>query len=187
MVRLAAAYCFNAFAVPVLAAYASGNRASWFSRGGLVESAFWTQLANAIVLPLASLFDPGPLTRAHALARWARTQAALDALLAPPPFPLAEQAANAVMVLALALWWGPVLPLSPMLGTLGLAALYWADKWVALRRCAAPANSQGAVDEATGVMLRALPLVQLVLMRYLYFQVSVCSLGSFFFLGGGGR
>ncbi|KFM26464.1 hypothetical protein F751_2682 [Auxenochlorella protothecoides] len=170
VVRLAAAYCFNAFAVPVLAAYASGNRASWFSRGGLVESAFWTQLANAIVLPLASLFDPGPLTRAHALARWARTQAALDALLAPPPFPLAEQAANAVMVLALALWWGPVLPLSPMLGTLGLAALYWADKWVALRRCAAPANSQGAVDEATGVMLRALPLVQLVLMRYLYFQ-----------------
>ena len=172
VLRLATAYCFNAFAVPVLASSAAGTRSSWYSRGGLVESAFWTQLANAVVLPLASLLDPAPLLRMGLLSRWARTQALADALLDPPAFPLAEQAASAVAVLALALWWGPVLPVSPALGALGLVTLYWADKRVALRRCAAPANSTGAIDHATGSLLRVLPLIQLLLMRYLFFAVS---------------
>ena len=57
----------------------------------------------------------------------------MNALLAPPEFLLAEQYASAVTTLGVALWWMPVLPVSPFLAALALLLSYWADKVVALR------------------------------------------------------
>ena len=55
----------------------------------------------------------------------------------------------------------------------GLFLAYWADKWVALRRAASPGNLGGsALAGVVGPWLRALPLVQLVLIRFLYFKVT---------------
>ena len=92
--KLSVAYLLNAFVVPLLAAYLSGNTHSWYSRGGLMESAFFLQAANAILPPLATLLGPRDLLRSQVAARWARTQPMMNRLLAPPEFPLAEQYAS---------------------------------------------------------------------------------------------
>lgn len=169
--RLALSYLLNATAVPLLAAYLSGSTSGWYSRGGLVESAFYTQVANAVLVPAVMVCDPLPLLRAHVLSRCARTQAMMDALLAPPDFPLAEEAAGAIKTLGMAMFWAPVLPPSLFLAAIGLFLAYWADKWVALRRAASPGNLGGsALAGVVGPWLRALPLVQLVLIRFLYFK-----------------
>lgn len=43
----------------------------------------------------------------------------LDWLMAPPEFALAEQYASAVATLGMAVWYMPVLPISPMLAVVG--------------------------------------------------------------------
>ncbi|GAB4814122.1 hypothetical protein N2152v2_001168 [Parachlorella kessleri] len=182
-VKLTLFYLMNSFAVPILAAYLSSNTDSWqvaislwgrsamYSRGGLMESAFWTQAANAVLPPLVNLIDPLDLLYLHILSRFAKTQAMLDWLMSPPDFPLAEQYASAVATLGMGLWYMPVLPISPMIAVLGLFLAYWTDKWVALRRAAHPGNLSGQVTSAAvDPLVRLLPFVQLVLMRFLYFK-----------------
>jgi hypothetical protein len=44
-----------------------------------VESAFYTQVANALLVPAVMVCDPLPLLRAHVLSRCARTQASRGA------------------------------------------------------------------------------------------------------------
>ena len=46
-------------------------------------------------------------------------QAMMDALLAPPDFPLAEEAAGAIKTLGMAMFWAPVLPPSLFLAAAG--------------------------------------------------------------------
>jgi hypothetical protein len=43
----------------------------------------------------------------------------MDALLAPPDFPLAEEAAGAIKTLGMAMFWAPVLPPSLFLAAAG--------------------------------------------------------------------
>jgi hypothetical protein len=95
----------------------------------------------------------------------------LDRLLAPPAFPLAEAHAGSVTTLGLALFYAPILPLSPFIALAALLIASASHKWVALRRAAAPANLSGLVTAPLNWLLRLLPLVQLVLMRQLYFVV----------------
>lgn len=52
LLKLCVAYLGNAFVVPLLAAQFAGSRSSWYSRGGLMESAFYMQLASALLPPL---------------------------------------------------------------------------------------------------------------------------------------
>ena len=46
-----------------------------YSRGGLAESAFYTQAANALLPPIWTLLNPADALRSQLLARAARTQA----------------------------------------------------------------------------------------------------------------
>jgi hypothetical protein len=72
--KLSISQLTNAFAAPVLAAYLSGNRASWYSRGGLAESAFFVQCANGLMVPLFHLLGPGDNLKWFLLSPFARTQ-----------------------------------------------------------------------------------------------------------------
>ncbi|KAL4440168.1 hypothetical protein ABPG75_003169 [Micractinium tetrahymenae] len=169
LLKLSVAYLVNSFVVPLLAAYFAGSSNSWYSRGGLMESAFYMQLANALLPPLAVLCDLEELLHFQVLSRMAKTQAMADRLLAPPPFLLAEQYASALTTLGLALCWMPVLPISPFLAALGLFWAYWVDKIVALRRCAHPGNMRGKLVSSADLLIRLLPLMQLLLMRFVFF------------------
>lgn len=169
MLRLSISQLLNAFAAPMVAAYVSGNRSGWFSRGGLIEAAFYVQCANAVMPPLFHLM--GTLDKLRwMLSPFARTQAMLNFWLAPPLFPLAEQHAASITTLGLAMFYMPVLPISPMIAVFGLSFSYCANKWIALRRAAAPPNLSGMVTSSVNWMLRLLPLIQLILMKELYFR-----------------
>lgn len=93
----------------------------------------------------------------------------LNRLLAPPFFPMAEQHAASVTSIGLAMFYMPVLPISPYISLIGLVLSYLTNKWIALRRAAAPPNLNGMVTSSLNFLLRLLPLVQLILMKYLYF------------------
>lgn len=172
MLKLSVSQLLNAFAAPVLAAYISGNKSGWFARGGLMEAAFFVQCANSLVPPLVHFLGLGDNLKYYVLSPFARTQPMLNRLLAPPDFPLAEQHAASVTALGLAMWYMPVLPISPMIALVGLSINYCVNKWIALRRARAPPNLSGMVTSSMNWLLRLLPLVQLILMKELYFRVS---------------
>jgi len=171
MLKLSLSQLLNAFAAPVLAAYASGNTSGWYARGGLMEAAFFVQCANAFVPPLVHFLGIGDNLKYYVLAPFARTQPMLNRLLAPPMFPMAEQHAASVTTLGLAMFYMPVLPISPMISLVGLSISYCVNRWIALRRAAAPPNLSGMVTSSLNWLLRLLPLIQLILMRWLYFTV----------------
>ena len=170
MMKLSVSLLCNAFAAPMLAAYATGNRSGWYSRGGLMESAFYVQCANALGPTLFNLLGLGDKLKYYILSYYARTQPMLNQLLAPPPFPMAEQHASAVTTIGLAMLYMPVLPISPIISLVGLTISYCANKWIALRRAAAPPHFSGMVTAPLNWLLRLLPLLQLVLMKQLYFK-----------------
>jgi hypothetical protein len=170
MLKLSVSQLCNAFAAPMLAAYASGNRSGWFSRGGLMDAAFYIMCVNSLMPALFHLLGLGDKIKYYILSPFARTQPMLNQLLAPPPFPMAEQYAASVTTLGLALWYMPVLPMSPMIALVGLSVNYCSNKWVALRRAAAPPNLSGMVTAPLNWLLRLLPLIQMILMKQLYFR-----------------
>lgn len=82
---------------------------------------------------------------------------------------MAEQHAASVTSIGLAMFYMPVLPISPYISLIGLILSYLTNKWIALRRAAAPPNLNGMVTSSLNFLLRLLPLVQLILIKYLYF------------------
>lgn len=94
----------------------------------------------------------------------------LNHLYAPPLFPLAEQHAGALTTLGLAMFYMPVLPISPVIAFFGLLLSFSVNKGIALRRAAAPPNLSGMVTSSLNWLLRLLPLLQLILMKELYFR-----------------
>jgi hypothetical protein len=74
MLKLSVSQLTNAFAAPLLAAYASGNQSGWFVRGGLIEAAFFVQCANAILPPLVHFLGIGDNFKFYVLAPFAKTQ-----------------------------------------------------------------------------------------------------------------
>ncbi|KAI8112216.1 hypothetical protein M9434_003540 [Picochlorum sp. BPE23] len=170
MLKLSFSQLINAFAAPVIAAYVSGNKSGWFVRGGLMEAAFFVQCSNALLPPLVHLLGIGDNFKFYVLAPFAKTQKMLNRMMAPPIFPMAEQHAASVASIGLAMFYMPVLPISPYISLVGLILSYFSNKWIALRRAAAPPNLNGMVTSSLNFLLRLLPLVQLILMKYLYFK-----------------
>ena len=50
---------------------------------------------------------------------------------------------------------------------------YWGGKFMALRCCQKPSALGDDVTEAIDLLVRLLPLIQMILMYRLYFQVSL--------------
>ena len=54
----------------------------------------------------------------------------------------------------------------------GLSISYWVDKYIALRKAQKPIALADNVTDASNLLVRLLPLVQLILMYKLYFLVG---------------
>jgi hypothetical protein len=157
LLKLAFSQLINAFAAPLIAAYVTGNKSGWYVRGGLMEAAFFVQCSNALLPPLVHLLGIGDKFKRYALAPHAKTQKMLNRMLAPPIFPMAEQHAASVTSIGLAMFYMPVLPISPFISMLGLILSYSTNKWIALRRAAAPPNLNAMVTSSLNFLLRLLP------------------------------
>jgi hypothetical protein len=131
---------------------------------------FYNQLLVAFVAPLLAVINSIGLLNVQLFSRVARTQAAADALLAPPAFPAAVRLAQTISSVNLAIMYAPVLPILPAIAALGVLCAYAADLWVALRQSSKLHAFGMKAVVAVGLILRVLPLVQIVLIYTLYFR-----------------
>ena len=77
--------------------------------------------------------------------------------------------ASAAKTITLAILYAPILPLSPMIGFIGIILSYLTDQWLALRVCRMPRNYGPDALQLASTTLTMLPLAQLLLMYLLYF------------------
>lgn len=141
----------NTVIIPITASDCKRNNSSkgeclWYAPGGLIESAFYMQLFDAFLPHMKKLIDPKTKARRQ-LATFAKTQDMCERAMEPPDFVLAEYYADTLKTVALAVIYGPVLPISYLLGFIALCVTYCTDKYIALNKTRKPVRmkSQHAV------------------------------------------
>ena len=133
----------------------------WFAPGGLAESAFFLQIFNAFLPDVVALLDVGGRIKRSVLSKYAKTQEMLDDMLDPAEFILAEKYSQVCKTVALALVYGPILPVSYAIALLGLCATYWTDKYLALRRFEKPARQRNQATYRVVLFMNNMALLQL--------------------------
>jgi hypothetical protein len=166
MLKLTVVHVLNSIVVP--AASSRCDRGGddvgtclWFAPGGLAESAFFLQIFNAFLPDVVALLDIGGRIKRFWLSKYAKTQEMLDDMLDPPEFILAEKYSQVCKTVALALVYGPILPVSYLIALLGFGATYWTDKYLALRRFGKPARQRNQATYRVVLFMNNLALLQL--------------------------
>lgn len=171
MAKLSIFYLMNSFLIPILAVgLIEDERDDWYSRGGVIEKAFYIQITNAIIPDVLTLLDPVEILNFCIISRFALTQEKLDKLMEPQTFPLAQRYASAVRTLGLAMLYAPALPISPLIASFGLLISYCIDKFVSLKRRQQPRQLNADVLKLVNKLLLLLPLAQMFLMFKLFFD-----------------
>lgn len=128
------------------------------------------QVINAFLPDVIDLLDPLRLVRFRVFSHFARSQPFLNWCYAPPDFDLAQRFAGSVKTLGLSVLYAPILPISPIIGFIGLAFSYITDRYLALRICQAPRDFDIEALEFVGDIVSLLPLGQLLLIFLLYYR-----------------
>jgi hypothetical protein len=134
-IKLSLAYVVNQSCLII---FINTDTREWFVDGGVYPQAFFIALANAVVPELLKILRPEWLCRRCVLAPFAKSQSKLDELWSPPEASLGEYYAGLVKTLALALLFGPAMPVIYVITLLALAISYWATKYTMLRVCRQP-------------------------------------------------
>lgn len=167
-----------------------------YTRGGIVEAAFYIQAINAVLPDLISVFDVARMLRYHFFANMAHTQAYMNSAMEPPLFNLPLRFASAVRTVALGVLYAPVLPISPAISVVGLVVSYFADQYLALHISRKPRAFDVDTLAAVNHIIELLPMAQMLLVFLIYFKdadgivapfVVGTVIWSFFFLVPLGR
>lgn len=165
VVRLSIIQVLNAVVAPLIVTSPS----NWYAKGGFFEQAFYVQSFNAFLPDMVGLADPLRFIKRSRFAKFVQTQEQLDELFAPNQFVLAERYAAVIKTVVMALLYGPVLPISYMIAGSGLISTYYTDKFIALRRCAAPKRMNSDTAEAVRYLLWGFGLVQIMFSGLIFF------------------
>jgi hypothetical protein len=150
---------------------AENGKCLWYAPGGLAETAFYLQLFNVILPNVIAYVDiVGRVRRKH-LARHARTQIMMDVSVDPPDFILATKYAMQCKTVALAMVYGPILPVSYALALFALFVTYFTDKILALKRCKKPVQQQNQATERVVLFMNVMALVQCVFSGFLFYDL----------------
>ena len=149
---------------------AENGKCLWYAPGGLVETAFYLQLFNAILPNVIAYVDVLGRLRRKYLARHARTQIMMDVAVEPPDFILATKYATQCKTVALAMVYGPILPVSYVLALFALFVSYFTDKILALKRCKKPVRQQNQATERVVLFMNVMALVQCVSSGVLFYD-----------------
>lgn len=150
---------------------AENGKCLWYAPGGLAETAFYLQLFNVILPNVIAYVDVlGRLRRKH-LALHARTQIMMDVSVDPPDFILATKYAAQCKTVALAMVYGPILPVSYALALFALFVTYFTDKILALKRCKKPVRQQNQATERVVLFMNVMALVQCVFSGFLFYDL----------------
>ena len=166
MLKLTVVHVLNSIVVPAASSRCDRGdddvgQCLWFAPGGLAESAFFLQIFNAFLPDVVALLDVGGRIKRSVLSKYAKTQEMLDDMLDPAEFILAEKYSQVCKTVALALVYGPILPVSYAIALLGLCATYWTDKYLALRRFEKPARQRNQATYRVVLFMNNMALLQL--------------------------
>ena len=141
-----------------------------YNSGGLAEQAVYIQLLAGIAPDVYNLIDPDRFLRRYIFPRVVSTQQQMDELFAPNEFVLAEHYAAVIKTVGLALLFGPMSPLSYLIGFIGIVLTYLVDKYVAIKRARVPRRLTS--DNAYSVynLLWVLGLAQILISGLVYLQ-----------------
>lgn len=131
--------------------------------------AFFIQLLAGIGPDLYNLIDPERILRRHILPKYVSTQQQMDELYAPQDFVLGVHYAAVIKSVGLALLFGPMSPVSYLLGFIGVALTFCVDKYVAIKRARAPRRLTSESAESVHYILWALGLGQILITGVVYF------------------
>lgn len=140
-----------------------------YSEGGFVTLGFLIQLTNAVFPSLAFLMRMDDVLNLHFLSRMACTQKYVDQFTLPPEFRMNLRMGQAITTVGLAILYAPILPISALIGLLGILVQYAVDQYMALRHSSRPRAFQVEAFSGANYLLRLLPLIQLLLVLFFYF------------------
>ena len=163
----------NTAIVPITASRCDRTKSTqgeclWYAPGGLIESAFYLQLFNAFLPDLIAYLDFAGKSR-QSMAKHAKTQDMAERALEPTEFILAEKYAATLKTVALAVIYGPVLPISYLIAFFGLCVTYCTDKYIALRRARKPVRMKTMHSLYVVMSMRVLAFTQLFIAFDLWF------------------
>jgi hypothetical protein len=141
-----------------------------YTRGGIVESAFYIQVSNAILPSLLTVCNPSRIITFRVFSHFARSQSFLNWCYTPLEFHLSHRFSAAVRTLSLSIFYAPILPVSPLIGLFGLSLSYVADRWLSLFVCQRPRSFNIEALDYVSVLITLLPFAQLLLTYLLYFR-----------------
>ena len=175
MLKLTVVHVINSIIVPAASTTCertedAAGECLWYAPGGLIEGAFYLQLFNAFLPNLIALADVGGRFKRQALSRYAQTQEMMDLAMEPPEFILAEKYASVCKTVALAMIYGPVLPVSYVLAIIALFIAYFSDKALALKRCQKPVRQQNQATERVVTFMNVMALVQICFSGAMFFD-----------------
>jgi hypothetical protein len=168
-VKLTGALCVNTGLIVLIVNY--DWRKSWFVPGGLVTDVTYIMLSNAVLTPLASLFNPSYLGRL-----WSRrfgsstlTQTEANLIFEGPLMDLAKKYADTLKTLTVALAFCPVAPVCLPIALCGMVLDYWTDKYLLLRRYSRPGRVSHSLSQ---ILTGTLPTIVLIYAASNFFFIS---------------
>jgi len=157
--KLTVAQILNTVIIPVLV---HNDPSDWYLRGGLADQAFFIQVTNAVLPEMMFILQALNLPQ-YIFAKHVHTQACADAMAILPEPLVAERYASVLKSILLALLYSPMIPVSYIVGLVGIIFTYWGDKYVFLRLMRRPRELDHRLMGAfNNVLLWVLPVQLLV-------------------------
>ena len=106
------------------------------SSTSLIPAIYAVLLAEIVVTPLSYLADPVGQCNRHLLAPFARNQVAMNSYFRGSKENLGDKYTNMVKIIFLCFFYSVIFPAGFLLGAVSIAALYYSDKFLLVRRWA---------------------------------------------------
>eukprot|EP01016_Furgasonia_blochmanni_P004483 TRINITY_DN1173_c0_g1_i2.p1 TRINITY_DN1173_c0_g1~~TRINITY_DN1173_c0_g1_i2.p1 ORF type:complete len:279 (-),score=51.93 TRINITY_DN1173_c0_g1_i2:190-1026(-) len=145
--------------------------ANFWGTGGLIQGMTMIFLTNAIVTPLTAVIDVGYFIRLWTRQKLKKegtqgkcflTQAELHEVYEGVDFSIAFRYAGIMRTMFATAFYAPIIPLALVWSIIAMLCIYWADKYVLIRRCKRPDTLSSKLSvEMTELLEWILPLYAL--------------------------
>lgn len=114
-----------------------------FGKGGIVESMFFVFISNAFLTPIMTYFDVFHYLKLFSQWRAPKSPSTLNQMEAHAIYEgvtvdMSYKHALLIKTMLLTCFYAPAMPFALIITAVGLVLVYWADKYVLLRRAALP-------------------------------------------------
>jgi len=121
------------------------QKLNFYGRGGLLENIYWVFILNMALMAILAVFDPEYIVKwiqRYVVRKQGKknkvTQMEANLLHEGPVLDMPDQYAGIIRVVLLTTFYSAAIPFAFIISVLGLAVIFWVDKYMLLRRMAFP-------------------------------------------------